>query len=102
MLYLSVAFDFIHDTRDLCTRLRTGGFSAGKQLEKNISVQEIAVKFVLRTFYLKEGRVKFCVEGIIVTLFGCNSGRRCPHSKQLRPKTCRNSNYKFCVTKIVV
>ena len=69
---------------------------------KNLSVREIAVEFILRTFYLKEGRGKFCVEGIIVTLFGCSSDRRCPHSKQLRPTTCRNSNYKFCMTKILV
>ena len=66
MLYLSVAFDFNYVTRDLCTRLRTGGFSAGKQLKKNLSVQEIAVEFVLRTFYLKDSRVKFWVEGIML------------------------------------
>ena len=64
MLYLGVAFDFIHDTRDLCTRLRTGGFSAGKQLKKSVSTRNRS-RFVYRTFNLKEGRGKFFVEGIL-------------------------------------
>lgn len=82
--------------------LKDWWFLSGQTTEKNLSIQEIAIEFVLRTLCLNYSRVKFWVEGIIVTLFGCRSDRRYPHSKQLRPKTCRNSNYKFCTTKIVV
>ena len=94
---LSTNTDLTHDTRHLCTHLRTGkikamppGFSGNKLFANTRN----RVEFVFfcktenykKTFCFNDNNDKLRVEVIIVAFFGCSivcsSDFICPHSKQ--------------------
>ena len=80
--------DLIHDTRHLCTRLRTDGISnvtwflRGQTSEKNCQCKKSWSSLLILdnrkwTFHLEDGNGKLLLEAIIVTFFGSSSDRKC-------------------------